>query len=411
MAYEASEIMTAAALQYSSADLRKIKTTDDLKKLIADSKDNIDFNTKFGNGSIRQGFVARMNPLDKKAVKDMAVGVSAAIAIRRYMNKSSGKITVYMTGNSWPKDVEKFKVSAFGFDDYNSADILTSYDKKTFYGFSLKKKNKVKAQDPTLINKAFDSVFDGAKFKSLKEELNKTRVSYFAGLVKESVKKNILLKKDISGFNSLPDKELFEAKKRDKKQFDRAYIDTKGYATSPKGYLDDNTRDPKSMRFFVNDKLSDKKNKLFLEFQKLMTKDAKTLAENLINIILKIYLFDKIEEKDLKNFHFDFALLTGVGDVVGDKADIGPARLTTLKTTLCGLDRIREKYKGEYSITPDVEEYAKSKAAKLFFKLTRGGFKLMDLQVRYKGKFTPQAQFQGNISKEFKSILDQETCG
>ena len=52
---------------------------------------------------------------------------------------------------------------------------------------------------------------------------------------------------------------------------------------------------------------------------------------------------------------------------MGDKADIGPARLTTLKTTLCGLDRIREKYKGEYSITPDVEEYAKSKAAKLFF--------------------------------------------
>ena len=35
----------------------------------------------------------------------------------------------------------------------------------------------------------------------------------------------------------------------------------------------------------------------------------------------------------------------------------------------------------------------------------------MDLQVRYKGKFTPQAQFQGNISKEFKAILDQETCG
>jgi hypothetical protein len=411
MAYEASEIMTAAALQYSSADLQKIKTAGDLQRIIADGKKNIDSNTEFGDGSIRQGFISRMNPSDKKSVKDMAVGVSAALAVRKYMKKSSGKITVYMTGNKWPKDVEKFKVSAFGFQDYNSADILTSSDKKTFYGFSLKKKNKVKAQDPTLINKAFDSVFEGSKFKPLKEELNKTRISYFAGLVKEAVKQQIILEKDISGFKTLSDKELFEAKKRDKKQFDRPYIDIKGYATSPKGYFDDNTRDSKSMRFFVNDKLSDKKNKLFLEFQKLMTKDAKTLAENLINIILKIYLFDKIEEKDLKNFHFDFALLTGVGDVVGDKADIGPARLTTLKTTLCGLDRIREKYKGEYSITPDVEEYAKSKAAKLFFKLTRGGFKLMDLQVRYKGKFTPQAQFQGNISKEFKSILDQETCG
>ena len=61
-----------------------------------------------------------------------------------------------------------------------------------------------------------------------------------------------------------------------------------------------------------------------VKFQKLMTKDAKTLAENLINIILKIYLFDKIEEKDLKNLlgveKFNYGEIeeeNGVGVVTG----------------------------------------------------------------------------------------------
>ena len=92
----------------------------------------------------------------------------------------------------------------------------------------------------------------------MKKSLVKTRIDYFAGLVKEAVKKKIILKKDIKDFDRLDNKELFEAKLRDKTQFDRAYIDTKGYATADDGYLSQDTRDPKSMRFFVNKALSDK---------------------------------------------------------------------------------------------------------------------------------------------------------
>ena len=79
-------------------------------------------------------------------------------------------------------------------------------------------------------------------------------------------------------------KELFEAKNRDKNQFDKSYIDTKGYASSDQGYSDSNTRDPKSMRFFVNQKLSEKRNnKLWKSFEKLIDKAGPKLAENLIN--------------------------------------------------------------------------------------------------------------------------------
>ena len=38
MAYEASEIMTAAALMYKTTELEKIETEGDLQRLITDSK-------------------------------------------------------------------------------------------------------------------------------------------------------------------------------------------------------------------------------------------------------------------------------------------------------------------------------------------------------------------------------------
>ena len=263
MAYEASEIMTAAALMYKTPELEKIETEGDLQRLITDSKKNLDKFVVFGNSAIKKGFTDLMNPNDKSKVQDMAGGVSAALGIRKYIGSGVKGLKTYMTGNVWPEEVEKFRVSAFGFEDYNSSDIIVTGDKKKFYGISLKKKRQVKAADPTLINKAFDSLLVGKEFDGLKKSLVKTRIDYFAGLVKEAVSKKIILKKDIKNFDRLDNKELFEAKQRDKTQFDRAYIDTKGYATADDGYLSQDTRDPKSMPFFVNTALSDKKNKLF----------------------------------------------------------------------------------------------------------------------------------------------------
>ena len=415
MAYEASEITTAVALQYNSKFLRKVQTVEQLQSLL---KKGIGKNVEFATSSIRDGFLRLVDPNNAKSIGDMAVGVSAALAIRNYMN-TEAEVTTYMTGNKWPAEVEKFQISAFGFQDYNSADIIVTKNKKLFYGISLKKKPTVKAQDPTLINKAFASAFDGKEFTKLKEQLVETRINYFADLVIEAVDKKIILKKDIKNFDQLKrnnKKELFEAKNRDKNQFDKSYIDTKGYASSDQGYSDPNTRDPKSMRFFVNQKLSEKRNnKLWKSFEKLIDKAGPKLAENLINIILKRYLFDKLDSKDLEEKGFDFALVTGIADVkTSGDVNISDAKILPLKTTLCGLKRIEEKYKGEYRVIQDTEATRKSEAAKIFFKLVKGDrqtISLLDLQVRYKGKFTPDPQFQGGLTTEFKKLLDVETCG
>ncbi len=430
MAYEASEIMTATALQYTTSELNKIKEYTQLQQLIKTGI-SLPGGVQFGDTAIQKGFLKLMDPDNPKRVADMGVGVSAAIAIRNYIKSPSSKVITYMTGNTWPKEVEDFKVSAYGFVDYNSSDILVRKvsDRTLFYGISLKKKPTVKSNDPTLINKTFSSAFDGPEFDKLKEELVATREDYFADLVIDAVEGNgtsdgkpIILKKDIKNFDTLKisnKKELFEAKKKDLTQFEkkRAYIDTKGWATSPKGYFDDNMRNPKSMRYFVNSRLADKKNnRLWGAFETMMAKGGPKLGENLINIILKEKLGKQIEKKKLEGKKFDFALVTGIASVTPKGVvNISSGKVIPLKTTLCGLTRIEKDYPGDYQVIQDVEATNNSEAAKIFFKLIKGNkqkkLDVLDLEVRYKGSFTPRPQFQGGMNKQFKTLLDKECSG
>ena len=420
MAYEASEISTAVALQLSDNQLKKIETQDQLQKLISGGIKVAKTGKmiQFGDSKTSSGFIKKLNPNAPKAIVDMAVGVSAAIGIRKYMKQTSGNLTVYMTGNTWPSDVKDFKVSAFGFTDYNSSDIIVTADKKTFYGVSLKKKKTVKAGDPTLINKAFSSVFDGKEYDKMKENLTKMRVDFFAETIKEAVKKDIIIEQDIINYERLSNQQLFESKDIDKRKFGKkGYIDTKGYATArgpvgKKGYLSEDTKDSKSMRFFVNKKLSDKQSKLWALYKEIVNENAEVLGDALINIILKTKLYDQLNAKKLKGKKFNFSLITGIADISSKGVvKISPARVDPLKTTLCGLKRIEESNKNSpYTVIVDVDQSAKSNAAKIFFNLIKGNSKILDIRVRYKGTFTAKPQFQGGMTSEFKQLVDKE-CG
>ena len=92
-------------------------------------------------------------------------------------------------------------------------------------------------------------------------------------------------------------KELFQAKQRNKSDFDRSYIDTKGWVTAPEGYKDNNFRNSLSMRAFVNDRLAVKKNPLWEQFEEIMDAGAETIGQHLINIILKTQLYKKLNAK------------------------------------------------------------------------------------------------------------------
>ena len=60
--------------------------------------------------------------------------------------------------------------------------------KNAYFGISLKKKKTTSDQDPTLINKAFDTIMQDNIFDTVKRQLEKKRENYFAGLVRQAGK-------------------------------------------------------------------------------------------------------------------------------------------------------------------------------------------------------------------------------
>lgn len=461
MAYEPSEIMFAASLLYSNKLLdEQSKTVEGLSNLMVDARERVKKlsgkHIHFGNSSIQDGFLTLMDEKDPKKIKDLAAGISAAKGLKSDVGIRDDVIPqIYMTGNVWPDTVKKFQVSAYGMADYNSSDVIVSPDNKTFYGVSLKKKDKPKAPDPTLINKAFDTIFDGTgatgqqlqQIKELKAEVETARLEYFSGLIREAVDLGIFNWKDINGPTGVPfktkkefdtwanttngKKELFNPTKKNKALFGKySYIDTKGYATHPQGYLADASKTPfnpankekNSMRSFVNSRLSNTNSPIWKSFSKIIDDHVDLFADTLMTLILKSKLYKQLEAKDLNNLKFEFYLATAMAMITPDvkavnnqltegKVTIQHAHYVSLKTTLCGLTRIENKFKGKpYKIVPNTLKQDASSAAKMFFQLKRGEFVILDLELRYKGSFNPQPQFQATINESFKKLLETE-CG
>jgi len=389
----------------TAAELKKAsESSEALGEWITSAAKKVADSVEFG--SSRTEFLAFMEPTPA-AFKEAAVGISAALAIKGWLKSSHGQGNdavaekVFLTGNVWPKEVEKFRIKAYGFDDYNSSDFIIKTGDKKYFGVSLKKKPKKNSADPTLINKAFDTVLNGQQFNKIKEEITDLRTEYFAGLVRQANEDGILYIKDI---NRQTDKELFEAKKRDKKIFDRAYINIKGSLSG--GY--DNDKAPDAMRKFVNSDLAKTNNILFKRLTQYMDDNADLFAKTLINLVLKVKLYDELSaNKKLSDFTFGFALVTGIGEMSRGKPNVSPGKAIDLHTILCGLSDL-EANKKPYKIAVDFEKKAEANAAKIFFKLSKAGVNILDMELRYKGSFTSQPQFFATVTKEFQTILTEK---
>ena len=405
MALEYSEVMAAGAMFSTAAELKAAsESTEALGNWITNAAKKVSDNVEFG--SSRNEFLAFMEPTPA-AFKEAAVGISAALAIKGWLKSSHGQGNdavaekVFLTGNVWPKEVEKFRIKAYGFDDYNSSDFIVKTGDKKYFGVSLKKKPKKNSADPTLINKAFDTVLNGNQFNKIKEEITELRTEYFAGLVRQAHEDGILF---IENINRQTDKELFEAKKRDKKIFDRAYINIKGSISGGYG----NDKAPDAMRKFVNADLAKTNNILFRRLTQYMDDNADLFAKTLINLVLKVKLYDELSaNKKLKDFTFGFALVTGIGEIARGKPNVSSGKAIDLHTILCGLSDL-EANKKPYKITVDFEKKAEANAAKIFFKLSKAGVNILDMELRYKGSFTSQPQFFATVTKEFQTILTEK---
>lgn len=401
MALEPSEVMTAGALFFNNRVLdNALRSSANLGDFMATAKSKVESDVEFG--SSRDEFLDFMRP-EPSMLKEMVVGISAAKAVKQWVTRDHQIIqdpvaeTVFLTGNIWPEEVNEFRISAFGFDDYNSSDLIFKPAKNRYFGISLKKKPKPNSADPTLINKAFDTVLQGNKFDAIKEELTSVRIEYFAGQVRQAHEDGILY---IPNIANLPDEELFYGRNRDKTIFKRPYPNTKGSISG--GY--DNDRAPDAMRKFVNADLARPDNILFKRLVGAMDKHSSLFANSLINLVLKTKLYDQLEAKDLGDYKFGFALVTGIGEIRQGQPVAHQGKAIDLHTILSGLSDLQSS-RAKYKIKVDLEKKAESTAAKTYFKLSKSNVPILNLELRYKGDKTPQPQFLGTISPEFKDIL------
>ena len=397
------------------------------------------------------------NPLKNPGnIIDMSRGISAAIAIQEWM-QSEHKVTnttahrVFMTGNVWPKEVKPLAVKAHGFDAYNSSDLIIRPVRmpNAYFGVSLKKKPKPNDQDPTLINKAFDTVLTDKSFDVVKKELEDIREKYFAGLVKEAVEEGYI-NLDITGKT---DAQLFKPDKRTRNSegFERIYIDTKGSMKMPEIYGPKDTEIQAkwgtaiqkgfeyygdkalgrgalssrndTMRAWVNKKLGEPSCPLYKAFLKVMNDNSEVFAKNLINVTLKTDLPNQMKAKNLGNMTFGFALVTGIGDGTKGKKllESESSTITVYKgkaydihSILCGLSDLDSNTNSyEFKITNRMEsdnqdDSSEGGAAKIYFDLIKNRVPLLNMELRYKGGFGGQPQFFGTLTKEFKTIVEDK---
>ena len=416
-------------------------------------------------------------------VADMVRGISAAKAIKHWI-KTEHHISeptaekVYMTGDTWPEKVRPLAVKAHGFDAYNSSDIIIQPygHPNAYFGISLKKKKTANDQDPTLINKAFDTLLQGTDFDTVKKNLEKKRKHYFTQIVIDAIREGHIKKPTKVALNSLhkPSKGA-----RESENFMRAYIDTKGSMMmaeilGPKDFSDEEKkikgiekiyglasehkatllqmvknnktisansiprsdwnfygdkalnrgtlarRKGETMRGWVNAKLANKNHSIYKEFLKVMNDNSQLFVHQLINLTLKTDLPRLMGAKDIGNMNFGFALVTGIGGATGGRKLWTDKGIITLEkgkafdihTILCGLASLDSnpapyKFKVVDNVVDD-EPQDEDGAAKVYFDIMKQNTTLFNMELRYKGQFVPQPQFQGKLNKDFITILETD---
>jgi hypothetical protein len=367
------------------------------------------------NGMLREISLKK----DKEKYDNLAASVSAVLGTRNKVNSAIPSV-VYLTGNRWHPNVEKFKVNAYGMSDYNSSDVILQYG-NLYVGISLKKKPNKAAASPTLINNAFSQFIDGPELKSTRDALNQHRIKFFASVIREAFSPG----QPLSEFASLPQnkdivrlnpnnftdaKTLWDMKVERKKsgrveKIALINLKTVNDLSGMDGLINPSgmTEQQRDFRNYVNKKLQSEGvlNPLYQGFLNIMNQNSEKMAQALLTRVLKINLLDELST--WRNAEFAFYLIEGVGSVKSDLSpSISTASVIDLYSLIIGIAKMAKQ---PARIEIDAKETFARKAGKVFFKLYKGNMPILKLELRYKGSFTAYPQFFAHLTPEFKQFL------
>tara|TARA_S200000501_G_C20794570_1_gene731154 strand:- start:41 stop:1456 length:1416 start_codon:yes stop_codon:yes gene_type:complete len=436
---EPSEVFCAVGLLMPSDDMRDLVTDQTGVKLLKWASSDGDqiskkitpLDNRFKAMFKTAGTLKRSDKKRSDMVANIVAGFSGALGSKAFMKAMNTKVdvatAVYMTGATWPSNVDIFRMKdqSSGFD-YNSSDLVVQAGPKKFFGISLKKKPTAKSPDPTIINKAFSTFLDGDdKNKKALQDLNKVRQQYFADIVKKAQKDGII---NVRGLESMSTEEVWNKKLKKPNGKDTvALINLKGFnekddpieltdvpGTVDQGTIYDKPTGRMGLKDYINADLSKKDNELFKGFNEIVQKNAEYFANSLIDMVLKVQLDTKLSAKNIGDYNFEFALVTGFADYKQnskdenkDKLNLEKAKFIPLHTILCGLANLAGNKK-PYKMELDTAKKEKANAAKVFYQLSRDGVPILDLELRYKGDFKSMPQFFATITDEFQTQLNEK---
>jgi len=294
---------------------------------------------------------------------DLATAISAANYI---LNEVGTASKVYWTGKGWDKDIQKFNPKLGRIKDYNSSDIVVKSSSGKFYGYSLKKKPSSKSVDPTLINKPITG--------------------------KESILQ------DIVG----SDIDLIETAK--KLFFERVLMDKLKLSRQDVRKMSKNEYSKAINKIPIKvwgEELKKPTNIFFKKVFNVIKSHDKNFVEKFLELVFRTKLNDTLNAEE-----FEFTLLTGIGKFVRGRLEIEDAQgkeLSNIVTALQDLYNSNLKVKKTSGRIGAWEKGAG--AAKVFLTIYSDGSPILDIEVRYKGSYSANPQFQAVATPSFKAIF------
>ena len=379
------------------------------------------------------------------------------------------KNNVYVTGAGWHENIAFLKMTVGKWADYNSSDLVVIKNKCYYGISLKKKKKDSSADPPMINKSvkslleelgqeklaeefygARGDYFGGQILEQTKNggALAKSKINgmekvdLFATIIKHPIKTttdwvNLMdikgegrlnLKKSVKKYSydmtnkgnfilddngkeiSEPNAKAFKENPHVRKLFG---YDENGKLKSP-GQL--------KMRKTMNNNLRDN-SPLYKKLEGICNdKDmAGEIGKKLVNAVMKTELKEQFEQKgkNYKDKHFGFALVTALGEVKGGKITAQAATASfksdpTMQQVVANMFSAVEKDNFIITIDKKKTDAANDKTeppAKLFFVIGVGTYplkpekQLLQLDVRYKGSFSPSPQFVGGLTKAFANKL------
>lgn len=350
-------------LMVSALVLNKYKgttfSTEEAIKVIDDAK------TKFNSIEGASGRPELMDQFDNN-FDDLATAISSSNAILDIVENPT---KVYWTGQGWHKDIKKFNPAIGNIKDYNSSDIVVKDSSGKFYGFSLKKKGTTKDADPTLINKPITGSKSLLKDIMTDQEVEQLEKS-----------KNLFFTDGLSVYykGKYSKKEL-----RDMSQKERNKL-INGVPTKVWSQL-----------------LRRPRNVFFRRAQQLIAKNKKDFVVKFLNLVFRTDLEDYLKANE-----FEFYLLTGIGKKKGEEVVVEEAKTSELNKTIEALQKIYKSNLDVKKTSGKLQAWEPDAgAAKLFLTVYSDDTPLLDIEIRYKGSYTANPQFQAVATANFKKLF------